>query len=338
MNPRGEHMKTILIRGLAIVGFVAILFAGLWGTVQVVKLMPKIFSNLAAVTTFTSIFVPNEKITINTPLSLVPSDDVFELTWEHAGKPKDGTYTFNYACRDGFVFQTPNEEGVYETVACNSPFSFASDTNSLLFIPLSQVNRFVDIPIVITSINEDGESTTLDDGFLTIVNEAVSGSLLTPSVTTDTTATTLIAGEQVDEIFPISDSRSISVPNGRVDLKVRIIDTGIIDANNTFVATSTIKFNEQGAVRFSITNIGTKTSDNWTFNAVLPTFPMHIFHSENQRALAPGDRIDFTLGFNQLNGSLTEGVITINADPTGRIYNELNRDNNIAQVTIQITQ
>ena len=119
---------------------------------------------------------------------------------------------------------------------------------------------------------------------------------------------------------------------------VNIIDTGIIDAQNTFIATSSISVTQQGAIRFSVTNRGSKTSDNWTFNAVLPTFPMHIFHSASQRALAPGDRIDFTLGFNQLNSTLTEGVITINADPAQSINNELNRDNNIAQVTIKITQ
>jgi len=71
---------------------------------------------------------------------------------------------------------------------------------------------------------------------------------------------------------------------------------------------------------------------------VLPTYPMHIFHSTSQKALQPGDRIDFTLGFDQLNGTLTDGVITINVDPTGSIRNEFDRDNNIAQVTFEITQ
>ena len=130
----------------------------------------------------------------------------------------------------------------------------------------------------------------------------------------------------------------ISNQNGQVDLIVRIIDTGVIDANNVFTPTSSFKVTDQGAIRFSVTNIGSKTSDNWTFNAVLPTFPMHIFHSTSQNALAPGDRIDFTLGFNQLSPRLTQGVITINVDPTGSIRNEFNRDNNIVQATITIIQ
>jgi hypothetical protein len=142
----------------------------------------------------------------------------------------------------------------------------------------------------------------------------------------------------VDEIFPISDSRSISDSSGRVDLKATIIGTGTVDIDGIFSPTSSINVYEQGAIRFSVTNVGSKTSDNWTFNAVLPTYPMHIFHSKSQKALAPGDRIDFTLGFDQLNGSLTEGVITINVDPTQSIFNEVTRDNNVAQVTFDIVQ
>lgn len=336
MNTQGERLKTVVIRGLAVVGFIAISSAGLWGSVQVVKLAPKVLSNLAAVTTFTSVFVPNEEITINIPNLLVPSGNSSELTWEHKGKPENGTYSFSYACREGLYFQIPKEEG-FETIQCDSPFSFSSDTNSLTLIPVSEENRFVDVPIEITSVNESGESTTLDDSFLTIINEAVPAS---SSSTSDTeSGTPLTAGERTDEVFPISDSRSVaSDPNGRVDLKVRIIDTGFIDASNTFIPTSSISVSQHGAVRFSVTNAGSKMSDNWTFNAVLPTIPMHIFHSVNQKALQPGDRIDFTLGFDQINKDLTEGVITINVDPTGAIHDESNRDNNIAQTTINITK
>ncbi|MFC1729776.1 hypothetical protein ACFL6I_05515 [candidate division KSB1 bacterium] len=328
-------MKTKIIQGLAVVGFIAILFVGLWGTVQVVKLAPSTFSNLAAVVSFKSVFVPNEEITINTPSSLIPSDTEFELTWEHVGKPENGTYTFNYACKNGLTLATYNEEGVRETIQCDSPFSFSSDTNSLPLIPISKESRIVYVPIVITSVNESGESVTLTDSSIAIINKAIQED----SSTNTGSENPLTAGERTDEVFPISSSRSVSDPNGRVDLSVRIIGTGIVDANGNFIPSSSISVTEKrGAVQFSVTNQGSRASDTWTFNAVLPTMPMHIFHSTNQKALQPGDRIDFTLGFDQLNRSLTEGVITINADPSGNIGNELSRDNNIAQTTFKITQ
>ena len=334
MNTQGEHMKSIVMQGLAVVGFVAILFVGLWGTVQVVKFAPRIFSNLAAVTNFTSVFIPKETITINTPNSLVSSGTIFELTWSHVGKPENGTYTFTYACKEGLSFEVLTEEGTSNRkIACDTPFEFSNDINPLYVTPTSATSRFVDVPIIITSFNEAGESTTLDDSFLTIVNESVSGSSLPLPE-----GNKLTAGEQKDEVFPISDSRSASNVNGRVDLKTTITDTGIVNPDGTFTSTSSIKISEKGAIKFSVTNIGSKTSDNWVFNVVLPTFPMHIFHSTSQKALAPGDRIDFTLGFDQLNKDLTEGVITVNADPTGSIHNESNRDNNVAQTIIVITK
>lgn len=336
MNPQGEHMKSILIRGLAVVGFISILFLGSWGTVQVVKFAPTALSNLAAITSFTSIFIPSEKITIDASNTLVSSGTAFELTWEHTGKPENGTYTFNYACKEGLLFQIFNKEEVYEEIQCDSPFSFSSNINSINLIPISKESRFIDVPIAITSVDESGNSLTLDDSFLTVVNEEVSGSSLSD---TDTNSENfLTAGERIDEIFPISDSRSVSDSSGRVDLKVTILGTGTVDTDGVFSPTSSIKVTEKGTIRFSVTNVGSKTSDNWTFNAVLPTYPMHIFHSKSQKALAPGDRIDFTLGFDQLNGNLTEGVITINVDPTQSIFNEVTRDNNVAQVTFDIVQ
>jgi len=338
MNSRGEHIKTVLIQAFAVIGFIALLLFSLWGTVQVVKLAPKVFSNLAAVTTFTSVFVPSEQITINTLDSLIPSGTEFELTWKHSGKPERGTYTFSYVCKDGLSFRVFNSaEGVYEDVKCNSLFSFPNHVSSLTLIPLSHEKRFVDVPIAITSVNESGESTTLDDSFLTIINEDLTN---TSTVDTRQTAagTTLSPGEREEGVFPISESRAVSDPNGRVDLTVRIISTGIIDEHGAYIPSTSINMYQQGAIQFSVINEGSRASDTWTFNAVLPTFPMHIFHSENQKALAPGDRIDFTLGFNQLNKDLTEGVITINVDPAGSVPNELDRDNNIAQTTIKITQ
>lgn len=341
MNPKGEQMKTTLIRGLAIVGFIAILFVGLWGSVQVVKRIPGAISNLAAVTSFRSVFVPNEELTITIPNLLIPSNEVFELSWEHKGKSEDGTYAFRYACKEGLSFSVSTTKGAQEEITCDTPFVFSNDVNSLSLTPFSEVNRFVDVPFSITSIHTNGEPITLDDSFFTIVNESISGSSLssrdTGSDAGSDTGTPLTPGEKTSQVFPISDSRSVSNPNGQVDLSVRIIDTGIIDTKDLFIPSKEIGATQNGAIKFSVTNIGSKTSDNWTFNVVLPTYPMHIFHSTGQKALQPGDRIDFTLGFDQLNARLSEGVITVNVDPAGSIRNEFNRDNNIAQITFKIT-
>jgi hypothetical protein len=147
----------------------------------------------------------------------------------------------------------------------------------------------------------------------------------------------LTAGEQENGVYPVSGI-GISQPNGRIDLSVHILETGIVSTStNTFVATSPIATSQKGAVRFEVINLGSKESGSWTFNAVLPTYPRHIFHSTTQQSLLPGDKIEFTLGFDQVNGTVSEDVITINVDPTGSIP-ESSKTNNIVQKTVRIAK
>ena len=337
MNYSGEQAKELVVRGLAAIGFVAVLLLGLWGTVQVVKLTPAVFSSLAAVTTtLTSVFVPqDEEITINTPDSLVLTNSVFELTWSHRGKPANARYTFSYACEERFSLEVSNEGGIYEMLSCDTPFSFTSEANALRLIPLLSEKRLVEVLVTVSSVDEENDTTASHTLPLTVANQFDSEeSMQTAEGTQDSV---LVPGEQTNEIFPVTDSRTTSDPNGEPDLTVRILGIGIINSESVFVPTQSVRIGDRGAIRFEISNIGTKKSDNWMFNAVLPTFPMHIFHSTSQQALAPGERIEFTLGFDQLNKNLSEGVVTINADPAYSIK-ELNEENNVRQTMFRIVQ
>jgi hypothetical protein len=115
-----------------------------------------------------------------------------------------------------------------------------------------------------------------------------------------------------------------------VDLTARIIDTGIINpSTGVYTPASIVNPTDRGGVRFEIINIGTKTSGNWTFAAVLPTFPPYTFQSDEQAPLAPGDRMQFTLGFDSIIRQATSTII-INADPLGEV-NEIDKANNIAK-------
>ncbi|MBU1046156.1 sortase [Patescibacteria group bacterium] len=123
---------------------------------------------------------------------------------------------------------------------------------------------------------------------------------------------------------------------GSVDLEATIDEVGYLNSNNDLVATSTLVVGKIGAVKFTVKNIGNKTSDGWTFNAVLPTSPSHIFHSEGQKILAPGEKIEFTLGFDKLRIGEQMPII-INVDPTGGMK-ESNKTNNIVKAFINILE
>ena len=153
-------------------------------------------------------------------------------------------------------------------------------------------------------------------------------------------ATKRSPGTPTTTVRPISGNQ-VSNPNGFIDLAPHIIEVGLVDkSTGAFVATTTPNrslFTHRVAVRFAVENLGTKTSDQWTFNAVLPTFPSHIFSSPAQQALGPGDRIEYTLSFDSFVDA-DEGVLTINVDPTSRVFNEPNKANNILKYTVHTTK
>ncbi len=116
------------------------------------------------------------------------------------------------------------------------------------------------------------------------------------------------------------------------------MDTGVVDkTTGAFTASSTPSRASRIAVRFAIENLGTKTSSQWAFNATLPTLPSNIFTSPMQQALNPGDRIEFTVGFDSFNPNQPQGEFIVNVDPTGSIQ-EKNEVNNIVKQVITTVQ
>ncbi len=149
-------------------------------------------------------------------------------------------------------------------------------------------------------------------------------------------------GPQTSATYPLpgTTGSTVSNPAGFTDLSANVIEVGIVDkTTGSFTASSTPSKNPMGgrvAVRFSVTNIGTRTSPQWNFNAVLPTYPSAVFSSPEQQQLGPGDRIEFTLAFDSFDPSGT-GTFTVNVDPAGSV-NESNKDNNIVHYTVTVAK
>jgi len=325
------------VRVLAVVGFIAIIIGGLWGSVWVARAVPGAFSALAsAIVSVTSVFVPaDEAITLSLPSATVQSGQSFVLSWNHARKSTEGVYTLNVRCADGVLFTTPTNAGTFTDVPCETSFDFLNANDSVVLTAYSKNNRLADVVLTV-EFTPDGASTATVSGSatLTIENTAAPG-----TTSGGTTARTPGTETTSIDVFGVTGPAA-SDPNGYIDLSVRLIEVGLVDkATGKFTASSTPSRSIIGmrvAARFAVENKGTRTSDQWTFNAVLPTFPMHIYSSPTQAALGPGDRIEFTLGFDSFEED-NEGVLVINADPTRRI-NEPDKDNNILRQTITVAQ
>ncbi|MCK4918644.1 MAG: sortase [Candidatus Pacebacteria bacterium] len=173
---------------------------------------------------------------------------------------------------------------------------------------------------------------------------------VTPLVNTNNEENTPNIGGNIHSPYPINPTPGETEENeyiidpiinpvidyGLVDLEVTIDSVGYLNSNKDLVATSTLSLGDIGAVKFTVTNIGTHSSDGWTFNAVLPTSPAHIFHSQGQKTLAPGEKIEFTMGFDKLRVG-DQMPVVINIDPSGGMK-ESNKVNNIAKVFIDIIE
>ncbi|MEK7063422.1 MAG: hypothetical protein AAB955_01880 [Patescibacteria group bacterium] len=332
-------------RVMAIIGFVALIIVGMWGSVQVARVIPGTLSAIAsAIVSVTSIFVPaDEVITVSAPSLSVQSGSQVTFTLEH-NRTVEGAYTFRYTCVEGVTFL--GTAGASDTAFCNAPYRFSPINNTFTVTPVSEQSRFVDVEVFV-DFTPSGSATATVTGstLVTIENKSITsttGTPTTPVPTTPkpTTPRPTTPGTSTTNTYPITGPGTISNPNGYVDLSVRVIEVGIIDkTTGAFTASSTpqrIPVNARPAVRFAVENLGTKVSPMFTFNAVLPTYPAHIFSSQAQQALMPGDRIEFTIGFDSVVDA-TQGDIVLNIDPAGSI-NEPNKTNNIVRYTVYFTK
>lgn len=153
--------------------------------------------------------------------------------------------------------------------------------------------------------------------------------------TTPPPAPVIEPGPITTNTYPIENTSAIqTIQTGRVDLVSEIIEIGTLDRiSGAFTPATSFKSTDRIAVRFQIKNIGGRESGSWYFNAVLPTFPSHIFTSESQQSLVPGARIEYTLGFDNVSMTAPTREFVVNADPANSI-GEADDANNIARVSI----
>jgi len=326
---------------LAGVGAVAIIALILWGAVNVARLVPSAFSNLAtAAITLTSVFQPGGgSLELTLEDSIVDSGVPFTLSWEYSPK-EDGYYAFSYGCKDGFGVAVLTEDGEYVENTCETPTRiFTTSDNSARVVATSENNRFIDVPIALAYIT-DGDVITTDERTITIVNEDITNSR--SSIDDDNTdgtsgsgtgtgttggGTGVTKGDFTETLFEITPGSNPVDPNGRPDLFPSITSMGIIDIDtNQFTATSSASIHDRVAVQFTVENIGTAASGPWNFVAVLPARKIEFFSPNvTQRSLAPGDRIEYTIGFDGVKtAEEVEIRINVNSAP-----NDSNTANNI---------
>lgn len=146
------------------------------------------------------------------------------------------------------------------------------------------------------------------------------------------------APARVQPVAPVAGSRttSVTVLDGLSDLAVKINAIGYLATSSadSFVASSTVPASTRPAVHFTIKNVGVNVTRAWHFTASIPTQTEYLYTSPAQQALAPGDSIEYTMGFDQpVAGTNQTIVITANPD---HAFTESSFTNNAATTTVTV--
>ncbi len=180
-------------------------------------------------------------------------------------------------------------------------------------------------------------STSTTPTASTTISFGAGAATSTDTATTPSTPNSVVptVGGKTDGTYKI-EGPATSAVYGLSDLVVNVSTVGYLATASTdsFVASATVPAGSRPAVKFTIKNIGTNWTGTWRFSASIPTRTTYLFQSAPQQSLAPGDSIDYTLGFDRANsGSNQPVLITVNFDSAA---NESNSANNTASANLTV--
>lgn len=333
MNGDNNQRKDSAIKTLAIIGFTATIVLGVWLAVQVVQLAPSAFTSLASLSESVYGKPSTDGITVVTSKSVVNNTETFALRWSKVDRP--GEYRFTYECTDGIEVLVKNKDDAMTPAACGQPFTLTGDGETELQVKSDKL-RFIDVSYTVTFTDEGArEIAVADSDKFTVVNATIpQGGVVagaednkdendkgvtpddkeedtaTPSTPTKTTPTTVPSTPQYEFTYKLP----VSNPNGFVDLKATYIGVGELNSANMFIPRATIDNDTRSAIKFSVTNIGTKTSDDWTYEVKMPNDS--TYESSAQEGLKPNETATIILGFdtNDTGTKSISGEVTADDD------------------------
>jgi CARDB len=360
-NNNINKVKEHSIKTLAVFGLIGLLIIV---SIAIIRVAPIAIRGIAsAAVSLSSIFVPADKLSLQSSTYNANTGEPFTLTWSRTNQSTNGSYTVSYPCTDGVHLEAVLP-GKNDVIFCNTLYHFLNSNNSLtlagFIAPGTAQNgaalNDLDIPVTLHYTQNGASSETTEATVTVNVSTGANSQTANQTTSTNTANTTTpsntasnvkinvnipsatpSAGQPITTTYNMTNGPTYTDRGnaGEPDLVATILQTGVVSTTTgAFTPQSSVKTSDRAAVHFQIQNIGTKASGSWTFAVVLPTYPAYTFQSGTQPSLAPGDRIEFTLGFDNIVHQ-SQGTIVVNADPLGQVQ-EANKVNNIATSTIYI--
>ncbi len=346
MNQVTHEQKDSVTKTLAIIGFIVAVLFIVWLVIQIVHFIPSAFNSLASIADGVYNYNEEQTMSVSTKNSVVNTGESFALSWTELKQP--GTYTFMYECTPGTSVQVRTAQGNIIDLDCDTPF-ILGDKTSLEIIVDSEKQRFTDIPYTVTHTPKNPNlDVTQTHSQVTIVNASI------PTGTTVAEDDETSEEEAVKETIEKEETAAVetpsspavtpkpkvvqtpiyeiptSDPNGDIDLAVTYLGVGTLEGK-VFSKSGTIDADKQGAIRFEVKNIGTKTADDWGYEAQLPSGITYV--SGKQEALKPNEKAIITLGFKGLTETGIERFgVTVDAE------DDVNTKNNSFTWAVEVVE
>ncbi len=336
-NDKTGESKGVAMNIFAILGFIAILLAGLWATTQLVKQVSNMSLNLN---------IPNVNIFSKDKLTLIEGSELIysgkptAIKWIIGDKYKENegaTIALAYKCQKGLYVKVKTaDDDTYRALPCNAPYTMPATSTEMVIIPVLTQGNAGELKYSITynpqessklkrqsvqgalqvAIGEGSpnatESSITDtpDTTADISTTTAPTTTTKPSVTTTTTKAPTYT-KVVRTVVPVRTSD----PNGLPDLTVSV--TNVITDSTTKLTT----------VRIEVSNQGTKLAQGWTLSAVLPTEPAYTYVSAPQQALYSGEKAEMLMTFDKTKSGIQDLKLTV--DPNNTIVESLETNNSV---------
>jgi hypothetical protein len=314
----------------AILGFIALLIAGLWSTIQLVKQGSNMISGTGTRGVSSFMGLTSAGVSMKLDGKNVTPGEAFTVSWSST-KRDDATLTLTYACREHVYLQINANETSY-AIPCNAPFTVAQEVTSLSLTAMSEANAPVEIPLTLTLTNASG-ATSKDGSTITVLTPTaapapvVEEKMVTEPVVVEPAPKKVVEQKQV--MVPVKKSDDAGIP----DLKPVITQIGVL-VDGSLVEKTIFKPGDTVVVRFDVTNHGTKVAKAWTFAAVLPSSPVFTYTSDPQEDLYAGATAHLTMTFDKLASGT--GIVSISVDAAQAIKESSEANNGVSrQIVVQ---
>lgn len=331
----------------AVIGIVTILS---FASIGIIRIGPGIIKAISqAAVSLSGSFIPAPRLSLESTKYTVGSGETFTLSWTFdKNTENEGSYMMSYPCSQNMHVEILDSvSGEYRTAFCNTYINFMTDDNSVSVRALANPRDPISFPITVY-FTKNGASTITARAQADIT---VAGSVIeTPTNTknsrqqnrTSTNTGTTVTRRSVaptTKTYTVTQNQPATeaprIYGQGIDLTPRIIATGIISTStDEFIPKKVINYKDRGGIKFEVENVGDKTSSEWSFSMILPTYPEYTFLSEQQPPLAPGDKVEYTIAFDSVKRE-EKADFLINVDNTGSV-NDTNRSNNIKRGSIDI--